>query len=109
MVVMTNSTELIDRYFALAPQVDTEPYFAQFAADAIAEDEGVTHHGIDAIRAWRASVPTVSYTVLDVRTVDDEHVARAEISGEFPGSPVVLRFHFRFTDDALVKALAIRS
>ena len=102
------TTELIDRYFALAPQVDTEPYFAQFAANAIAEDEGVTHHGIDAIRAWRTSVPPVSYAVLDVRTVGGEHVARAEIAGEFPGSPVVLTFRFTFTDDGHIERLAIR-
>jgi hypothetical protein len=104
---MTTTTELVDRYFAMAPEADTEPYFAQFAADATAEDEGVIHRGIDAIRAWRASVPPVSYAVLDVRTVDEEHTARAEISGEFPGSPVVLSFRFTFTDDGHIETLAI--
>ncbi|MCW2551999.1 MAG: hypothetical protein JWR78_1780 [Mycobacterium sp.] len=106
---MTTTTELVDRYFALAPQADTGPYFAQFAEDATAEDEGVSYHGIEAIRAWRTSVPPVSYEVLDVQKIGDEQVARAEISGDFPGSPVVLRFHFTFTDDGLVESLAIRS
>jgi hypothetical protein len=98
---MTTTTELVDRYFALAPQADTGPYFAQFAEDATAEDEGVSYHGIEAIRAWRTSVPPVSYEVLDVQKIGD--------SGDFPGSPVVLRFHFTFTDDGLVESLAIRS
>lgn len=106
---MTNFENLVDRYFALAPAEDPEPYFAQFASDAIVEDEGATHRGVDAIRAWRAVVPEVSYDVLSVDTVAGEHVARAEISGEFPGSPVVLTFLFTFTDDGRVATLAIRS
>jgi hypothetical protein len=106
---MTDSTTLIDRYFRLAPQEDAEPYFAQFHPDAAAEDEGITHRGIEAIRAWRASVPPVSYEVLDTTTEGHDHVARAEISGEFPGSPVILAFTFAFTDDGLIRALAIRT
>jgi hypothetical protein len=106
---MPTTTELVARYFELAPRVDTETYFAQFAADAIAEDEGVTHHGIEAIRAWRATVPPVTYTVRDVQSVGDERIARAEIAGEFPGSPVTLAFGFTFTDDGHVQTLAIRA
>ena len=111
---MTNQEKLVDRYFALAPAADPEPYFAQFSPDAVVEDEGVTYRGVDAIRSWRAVVPEVSYDVQGVerRGVDavaDEYVARAEISGEFPGSPVVLTFLFAFTEDGRVATLAIRS
>ena len=61
---MTASAEtLLHRYFELAAHPDTPAYFDQFAADAKVEDEGKVHHGIDAIRAWRAEVPLVSYTV----------------------------------------------
>ena len=106
---MTNFESLVDRYFVLAPAADTEPYFAQFASDAIVEDEGATHRGIDAIRSWRAVVPEVSYDVLGVEMSGEGCVARAEISGEFPGSPVVLTFLFTFTDDGRIATLAIRS
>jgi hypothetical protein len=105
---MTNQTELVDRYFRLAPQPDADAYFAQFAEDAVAEDEGHEYHGIDEIRAWRHSVPLVTYTVGDVVTPDSETVAHAEIAGDFPGSPVTLAFHFRFTDDGHIQTLAIR-
>jgi hypothetical protein len=54
---MTDTTTLIGRYFSLAPQADVDAYFAQFAEDAIVEDEGVQQVGIDAIRAWRTQVP----------------------------------------------------
>src|ERR1700712_3574898 len=105
---MTDCQELIDRYFALAPAADPEPYFAQFVRDAIVEDEGVTYRGVHAIRSWRAAVPEVRYDVLGVDAVADECVARAEISGEFPGSPVTLTFLFTFTEDGRVATLAIR-
>jgi hypothetical protein len=106
--IKPTATELVARYFELAPRVDAEPYFAQFAHDAIAEDEGATHYGIEAIRAWRATVPPVTYTVRDVQSVGDEHIARAEITGEFPGSPVTLAFGFTFADDGRIRTLAIR-
>jgi hypothetical protein len=105
---MTNPSELINRYFQLAPQVDTDAYFAQFAVDATVEDEGHEHHGIDAIRAWRGEVPPVSYAVRDMAPSDGGHVARAEIAGDFPGSPVTLAFGFTFTDDGHVQTLTIR-
>lgn len=106
---MKHSNELVDRYFRLAPLPDGDAYFAQFAADAVAEDEGHEYHGIDAIRAWRKEVPPVSYTVADVTSADGEQIARAEIAGEFPGSPVTLAFHFTFTDDGHIQKLAIRA
>ena len=59
----TTAPPLIRRYFDLASQPDSDAYFAQFAVDATVEDEGTQHHGIDGIRAWRASVPLVTYTV----------------------------------------------
>jgi hypothetical protein len=105
--MQTQST--IDRYFHLAPLSDTDAYFAQFDADATVEDEGLEHHGVDAIRAWRSEVPTVSYEVRDIRSAGRQHVARAEIAGDFPGSPVELDFHFTFTADERIEFLAIRA
>ena len=99
---------LIERYFRLAPLSDTDAYFEQFDARATVEDEGREYHGVDAIRAWRGEVPTVTYAVRDVRSSDGQYVARADIAGDFPGSPVQLGFHFTFTDDERIELLAIR-
>ena len=111
--MQTQSAELcarlINRYFDLAPLSDTDAYFALFDADAIVEDEGHEHHGLDAIRAWRSEVPMVSYEVRDIRSDDGKHVARAQIAGDFPGSPVELDFYFTFTADERIKFLAIRA
>jgi SnoaL-like domain len=104
---MKNPTDLVDRYFRLASQPDADAYFAQFAHDAIAEDEGHEYRGIHEIRAWRQTVPLVTYTVRDMTFRDGETLANAEISGDFPGSPVTLAFHFTFTVDEHIQTLAI--
>lgn len=104
---MTNPNDLVDRYFRLAPDADTDAYFAQFVPDAIAVDEGHEYRGLDAIRAWRREVPTVSYTVGELTPRGDEHVAHAEIAGDFPGSPVTLAFGFTFTGDGRIQRLVI--
>ena len=105
---MTDSTTLIHRYFRLAPQADVDAYFAQFAEDAIVEDEGVQRKGIDAIRVWRTQVPRVAYTVHDIFTNDTGNDAHVDIAGDFPGSPVRLTFHFEFTPAGHIAALYIR-
>jgi hypothetical protein len=106
---MNDISALITQYFALATQPDSDPYFAQFASDAIVEDEGHEHHGVAAIRAWRTQVPRVTYAVQDVQPNKTGAVAKVNISGDFPGSPVVLTFLFSFTAGGQISALAIRS
>jgi hypothetical protein len=104
-----NPSELIHRYFELAPGSDVEAYFELFAPNAVAEDEGHLYKGIDAIRAWRTTVPPVTYTVVTEAAEGEEHVAHAEIAGDFPGSPVTLAFRFTFDGAGLIQTLAIRT
>src|SRR3569833_1451642 len=100
--------ELIQRYFDLAVQPDLEAYYAQFAEDVLVEDEGRERRGVDAGRAWRGEVPAVRYSVQDVTPNGAGHDADADVSGDFPGSPVRLRFHFEFTPDGHIAVLTIR-
>jgi hypothetical protein len=105
--VMT-ATELIERYFVLAVQPDMEPYFAQFAPAVVVEDDGRTYRGADAIRGWRRSVPDVSYDVREVTdAADGPHLATVEVSGDFPGSPVLLGFLFAFDEAGRIDRLVI--
>jgi hypothetical protein len=96
------------KYFELATDPDTEAYFAQFIADAVVEDEGKERHGIAEIRAWRTEIPRVRYDVRQVERGADGTTARAEISGDFPGSPVTLTFHFTYAGDGRISVLRIR-
>ena len=112
MTTPTNPTQLINRYFDLAVLPDRDDYFAQFTDDVVVEDEGREHHGISAIRAWRTSVPRVTYSVETIdKTADKtptEYVSRVNIAGDFPGSPVALTFTFTFADDNRIAFLTIR-
>jgi hypothetical protein len=103
---MTDRTMLIHRYFELASQPDAH-YFAQFAEDAVVEDEGVQRTGIEAIRTWRTEVPPVVYSVDDIAVADPGHDAHVNVAGDFPGSPVRLTFHFEFTANDHIAVLNI--
>jgi hypothetical protein len=99
--------ELIRRYFELAPQPDADPFFDQFADDATVEDEGTEYHGMESIRAWRATVPLVTYNVHAIQVRGAGWDAAVNIAGDFPGSPVRLTFHFEFSAERITK-LTIR-
>ncbi|SER46527.1 SnoaL-like domain-containing protein [Lentzea xinjiangensis] len=106
---MTDAPKIIQRYFDLARGQDREAYFALFAADALVEDEGREHRGIDAIRAWRAEVPPVTYTITDVEPAAQGVTVTCTITGDFPGSPFAgLKHHFEEFDEDTIEVLRIR-
>ncbi len=108
MAAPTDVPQIIERYFRQAVNPDREQYFALFADDATVEDEGEEHHGIDAIRAWRVSIPKVSYTITGLEQIEGATVIVAEVSGDFPGSPVSLTFRFEDYDAGHIRTLRIR-
>ena len=109
MAAPTDVPDIVERYFREGRSTRTgSRYFALFADDATVEDEGQEHHGIDAIRAWRVSIPKVTYTITDLEQIEDATVIIAEVSGDFPGSPVSLTFRFEDYDDEHVRTLRIR-
>ena len=109
MPTSSSAPEIVRRYFDLAAQPDSEAYFALFAEDATVEDEGTVYHGLAAIRAWRASVPLVQYTITNVDQTPDALVVTTIISGDFPGSPVAdLKYRFEDHDDHHLRVLRIR-
>jgi hypothetical protein len=101
------AADLVHRYFELAPRHDPGPFLAQFAHDAVLEDDGDEHRGAAAVEAWYRGSPPVAYTVHDVTPNGGGHEARVEIAGDFPGSPVALTHHFTFIDDEHVATLRI--
>ncbi len=102
-----DTTALVDRYFARAAAPDLDAYTALFTPDAVAEDEGHTYRGTAALRAWRADVPPVTCTVVDVAPAGGATRATADVAGDFPGSPVRLAFDLTFRD-GLIAHLRIR-
>ncbi|BBG05519.1 MULTISPECIES: nuclear transport factor 2 family protein [Pseudonocardia] len=104
---MTAPHDLVDRYFALSAPGHVDELVALFTPDAVVADDGHEHRGSEGIRRWRAPVPAVQHDVLETGPDGDGLLSRVRISGDFPGSPVVLLFRFGFAGP-LIESLHIR-
>ena len=96
-------------YFAADQQKTAEAIARCFAAQAVVKDEGRTHSGIDAIKAWKAAASTkYTYTTepFALQQSDGHQVVTSRVEGNFPGSPVDLRYRFRL-ERGLIASLEI--
>lgn len=94
---MPSLPPVIAAYFEVAPNADVAALNAVFAPDAHVHDEKNDYHGLDAIRNWRVSTFAATPFVVrpvDLTETDGAFVVRAEVSGAFPGSPVLLDHRF---------------
>ena len=95
----------VETYLA-TPKDELGPILGEvFAADAVVHDEGNTHVGIDAIRAWSDAVAAAfSFTREVVSGVvrGGAVVVRVDVKGDFPGSPVELHHHFSIADGKIM-------
>ena len=86
----------IAAYFA-ADQGDGDAVARCFTEDAVVTDERQTHTGREAIRRWKTEASSkFSYTT-EPFAVDEAAgaiVVSAHVAGNFPGSPVDLRYAF---------------
>jgi ketosteroid isomerase-like protein len=90
--------EPLSDYFAAANAHDPDRVAACFAADAVVHDEGVDIRGRDAIRAWAEETSRKYHHRTDPSAAEeaaDRTVVTARVSGDFPGSPIDLRYRFR--------------
>lgn len=104
-----NLPEPIAAYFAADRHPSAQALARCFTAQATVTDEGRTHVGAQAIAAWRANASTqYRYTVEPVAIERDEGfiVVTSHVAGDFPGSPVDLRYRFRL-ERGLIAALEI--
>ncbi|MBE7368882.1 nuclear transport factor 2 family protein [Ramlibacter pallidus] len=99
--------EPITAYFAA--EHDPAALARCFTAQAVMKDDDHTYVGIDAIQAFmaEASAKYGATTVPFALEHDDgAHVVRAEVTGNFPGSPIDLTYRFRL-ERGLVASLEI--
>jgi hypothetical protein len=80
-----------------------------FTPEAVVKDEGHTYRGREAIKAWKAAA-SVAYTYKSEPFAVEQkrglHVVTSRVTGNFPGSPVHLRYRFRL-ERGLIAALEI--
>ncbi len=76
---------------------DNDAFGALFTQDAIVHDEGQEHRGVAAIRRWLTStVEKYQFTLTPTSLSQEgsETILTAKLFGDFPGSPLSMRFHF---------------
>ncbi|MZD05803.1 nuclear transport factor 2 family protein [Streptomyces sp. SID5785] len=91
---LQNAPEFAQAYFAAAAAASSDQYIALFSDTVVVRDDGHTHRGLAAVRRWHDAAPTVLYALREVTGTATACQAVAEVSGDFPGSPVDLRFAF---------------
>lgn len=93
-------------YFALDKARNAQAIADCFTPGAVVVDEGNTYTGRDAIRQWMANASTkYTYTVEPFAVTEDagKVVVTSHLVGNFPGSPVDLRYLFVLADDKIAR------
>jgi len=93
----------IAAYF-VADKADGEAVSQCFTENATVKDEGRTHKGRAAIKAWKTDASAkYEYTSepFACEEKDGKTVVTSHLAGNFPGSPVDLRFFFKLEGDKI--------
>ena len=93
----------IATYFA-ADNADGEAVARCFTLDGVAKDEGHTYNGRAAIKQWKERSSTkFQYTSEPFASEDRDGktVITSHLVGNFPGSPVDLRYFFTLDGDKI--------
>ena len=98
-----NLPKPIAAYFT-ADKGDGEAISQCFTENAVVKDEGHTHKGRAAIKAWKTDASAkYQYTSEPIACEEKAGniVVTSHLVGNFPGSPVDLRYFFRLEGDKI--------
>jgi hypothetical protein len=104
-----NIPEVVSDLVVAQNNFDSVAYANCFSETAVVFDEGKTHNGrkeiehwiADANKKYRATMKLVSFEERET-----ESLLKAEVSGNFDGSPIVMRYHLEIADE-LIQSLKI--
>ena len=80
---------------------DSVAYANLFSETGVVRDEGKTHSGRKEVEQWIAEANEKYKSILEpveYTQKGNKGVLTANVSGTFPGSPVVLKFNFEIND-----------
>ena len=92
---------LVAKFVETQNTYDSGAYTECFTENAIVHDEGKTHTGKAEIRQWIEEANEKYKSVMKPLRYEESGsngVLTAEVSGTFPGSPIVLKFHLGLKD-----------
>ena len=88
-------------------QYESHSYADCFTDNAVVFDEGKTYNGKTEIENWISEANNEYKTIMKPLNYDEkENILSAEISGTFPGSPAILKYHFEL-NNGLIQSLKI--
>jgi ketosteroid isomerase-like protein len=86
---------------------DSAAYANCFSETAVVFDEGKTHNGRKEIEQWIEKANNDYQAVMKpLEYSENEEILKAEVSGNFLGSPIVLSYHLKL-EDGLIQSLKI--
>jgi hypothetical protein len=95
----------IAAYFA-ADIADANGVAQCFSENAVVIDERREHQGRRAIARWKAEATAKYHYTSEPLTIDvsgANAIVIARVTGDFPGSPVELRYRFALEDDKIAR------
>jgi len=99
-----NLPEPVHAYFVADKGDDAQAFARCFTQNAVVTDEGHTYTGLAAIKQWRVAA-LAKYTYASepfaLKEEDGSTVVTSKLTGNFPGSPVDLRFIFELEGDKI--------
>jgi len=97
--------EPLATYFAGHKNHDVETMIGPFTEGAIVKDEGQERRGLPAIRKWmeEANAKSSVITIINVAETAANTTVTGRVSGNFPGSPVDLRFIFTLNQGKITR------
>jgi len=102
-----NLPKMISELVKAQNEFDSAAYTNCFTENAEVFDEGKTHNGKAQIESWIDKANKEYQATIEPVGYDEEaNILLAKTSGNFPGSPVILKYHFQLAD-GYVKSLKI--
>ena len=109
--MISNLPKPIAIYIAAENSGDTNLLDQCFTEHAVVRDEGQTIEGLAAIKKWKAETKKKYQHTIEALTStqkDGKIIVTNRLTGNFPGSPIVLEFVFTLDRDQIA-SLEIRS
>ncbi|MEY8760424.1 nuclear transport factor 2 family protein [Chryseobacterium tongliaoense] len=94
-----NLPNIISELVKAQNEFNSAAYANCFAENAEVFDEGKTYNGKAEIENWIDKAnKKYNATMKPLDYNENESILSAEASGTFPGSPIVLKYHFQLSD-----------
>lgn len=101
--------QIVERFIETQQIYDSKAFVKCFTETGIVHNECKTHTGKDEIHQWIEHAMEAYKSQLEplnYQQAESNGVLTANVSGTFPGSPIVLKFHFGLKD-GLIDSLKV--